>query len=643
MLCNRLQRLWGLRGAFRVIDLDHNYYLVRLADNHDYLRVVTGGPWVILDHYLTVEPWQPNFELSSHKVTSVVAWVRVPGLSTELYQREILREVCNRIGRMIRVDYSTQKTERGKFAKVAVELDLSKPLETEACVDGVWYPILYESLPQVCFGCGRAGHLMVNCRTTTPGSSPSPMASQQPAKPVLTTMAYASSRPISVPNPQGAIASQNPKYGEWILVPPRGKEVEEGDSIPAPVKQKTGSAIGMGYQGSMGASTSNTKLMGSDGNSVGKNKSSEPKKGVFITDYLTQMEDNEGLSVKRSRGPAGYTLTGDLLGQSAMDKSKRQVRSKKVLPKENGQGKTMDNIWAGVLAKEVPVPMSFMLMTIAQESPPVVPSPPPLKETMPTVEAAPASPMQVAFDERGQAHSDFSLITGVPPSLAVPNPGRTGGGSTAALAELENVDMQDDQGAGRERFRRAFRDLVFTHRPQLVILLETKVLFSAAFDIIRGCGFDRAEVEEVQGRSGGIWICWRQASVVVSVEQRHVQFLHVKVKFGNALSWFLTAVYASPTPSIRQEFWAATRAIASSILGPWFLIGDFNTYIDQTKKQGGLPVSLTMCHRFTSWIDDCQLMDIGFQGSKFTWEKQVGVARELVMEHLDRGLANQQW
>ncbi|KAJ4838031.1 hypothetical protein Tsubulata_019506 [Turnera subulata] len=75
---------------------------------------------------------------------------------------------------MVRIDYSTQRTERGRFAKVAVELDISKPLETEACVDGVWYPIVYESLPQVCFSCGRAGHLMVNYKADASGSPSAP-------------------------------------------------------------------------------------------------------------------------------------------------------------------------------------------------------------------------------------------------------------------------------------------------------------------------------------------------------------------------------------------------------------------------------------------------------------------------------------
>ncbi|KAJ4823013.1 hypothetical protein Tsubulata_009217 [Turnera subulata] len=223
MLCNRLQRLWHLRGEFRVIDLDHNYYLVKLANTSDYLHVITGGPWVILDHYLTVEPWQPNFAPASHKVTSVVAWVRVPGLSTELYQLAILKEVCNRIGRMVRVDYSTQRTERGRFAKVAVELDISKPLETEACVDGVWYPIVYESLPQVCFSCGRAGHLMVNCKADASGSPSAPVSPSSVSSDVPVQVAAGvteKDKRISV----DAVVTPKPKYGEWILVPPKTRQ-----------------------------------------------------------------------------------------------------------------------------------------------------------------------------------------------------------------------------------------------------------------------------------------------------------------------------------------------------------------------------------------------------------------------------------
>ncbi|KAJ4844294.1 hypothetical protein Tsubulata_048159 [Turnera subulata] len=70
------------------------------------------------------------------------------------------------------MDNSTQQTDRGQFAKAVVELDLSKPLETETCIDGTWYTILYESLPNVCFGCGRIGHNLAVCPAKNVVSTP---------------------------------------------------------------------------------------------------------------------------------------------------------------------------------------------------------------------------------------------------------------------------------------------------------------------------------------------------------------------------------------------------------------------------------------------------------------------------------------
>ncbi|KAJ4845758.1 hypothetical protein Tsubulata_047054 [Turnera subulata] len=531
MLCNRLQRLWGLHGTFRVIYLDHNYYLVKTANSQDYMHVMTGGPWVILDHYLTVEPWQPNFEPSSHKVTSVVAWIRVSGLSTELYQRAILREVC--------------------------------------------------------FSCGPAGHLMVNCRAETPIAASNPVVGQMPTHSVSTNLETIAVRPVPS-NPQRLVVSQNKKYSDWILEP------MEDSPAPAPVKQRTGSASRVDYQGTIGASTTKTEAVGSVGNSVGKTVSTGLSKGVFIADSSARAAEGDNMSVKRSRGPTGYTLTGDAIVQAALDKPKRQEKLKKAVVKESVQAKNVDNIWAGVLAKDAPVPVSFMPSAVSspavQASPATVLPPPQQGDSVPTVEVTSSSPMQVAFDLRGQRHSDsVSLVDVASRVLKEPDPDPIEGSNTAAFVTLGIVGVNEDkQGIARglveSDFGELSEDLVFAHRPQIVILLETKVLFSAAIDVIRGCGFDRSEVEEVQGRSGGIWICWRHASAVLSVELQHVQFLHVKVKFGNMQPWFLTAVYASPSPSIRQEFWAATRTIADSITRPWFLVRDFNTYIDQSEK-----------------------------------------------------------
>ncbi|KAJ4832592.1 hypothetical protein Tsubulata_023322 [Turnera subulata] len=404
MLCNRLSRLWGLRGEFRVIDLDQTYFLVRLADNYDYLRVMNGGPWVILDYYLTVEPWQLNFVPATHKVTSVVAWVRVPGLSMELYQLAILREVCNRIGRMIRIDYSTHKTEHGCFAKAAVELDISKPLETETCVDGVWYPIVYESLPQVCFSCGRAGHLMGACTATSHGLAAVNGSAARAVDSELPAGSLGPGQSAFVPSlAAGGVPST--KYGEWILVPPRSRPnnrkggagiqgstkdgplskgagsrfsvfgdvsaiSEEGQGL-APVKQKVGTVPTMIFQGSKGVNSGNiAKAPSSFGFMSGKGLSKGKAKGVFLSEPMLGVDESKGLAGKRPRGASNYTLNGEALVQGP------------------------------------PIPVSFGPLANPKAVPPITSATVPVVEKATNVDSSLSSPMNVAFDVRGHEHCD---------------------------------------------------------------------------------------------------------------------------------------------------------------------------------------------------------------------------------------------
>ncbi|KAJ4826878.1 hypothetical protein Tsubulata_026210 [Turnera subulata] len=516
MLCNHLPRLWGLKGSFRAIDLDHNYFFVKLSDESDYLRALTGGPWVIMDHYLTVEPWQPNFDPAGHRVTSVVAWVQIPGLSCELYQRDILRAVCDQIGRMVRVDYSTQKTERGKFANVAMELDLSKPLQTEACVEGKWYFIKYESLPQVPNG-------------------------GQPSE----------SGPVNEIPAGASTPATSSKYGEWILVPPRSRpgakktmqgQKDQRDNAPQMVtgsrfdalanSSKTGrtthsrSDAGAGSvllkDSSRGmprvAKGGVAKAPGTSVNpSNGKGKGTG-QMGVFSG----AMDIMETSAAKRTRGAQGYTISGETLMDSALATSRRvtKAKSKASASKRNEQGGS--NKWDAVLIKDVPIPLPFQVPTtvppaVVQESVEALLAPLSGRQ-----ESVSPLPMSVAFDPRGQGHGD------------VQDPGGSGG--TEAEPCLVNSNKNQ-----------AFRDLVVSHQPNLVVLVETKVQFSVADDALRACGFDSFVVVEVDGRAGGISIGWKRDMVTVSTLVCHSQFLHARVHFK----------------------------------------GDFNSYLDQTEKLGG--------------------------------------------------------
>ncbi|XP_070041410.1 uncharacterized protein [Nicotiana tomentosiformis] len=85
--------------------------------------------------------------------------------------------------------------------------------------------------------------------------------------------------------------------------------------------------------------------------------------------------------------------------------------------------------------------------------------------------------------------------------------------------------------------------------------------------------------------------------------------------------------------------WDSIYAMARDMTMPWLVGGDFNVIWDEEKKYGGLPVSLNETDDFQHYINTCNLFDLGFQGSIFTWWN--GRAEEnCIFKRLDRCLAN---
>lgn len=60
------------------------------------------------------------------------------------------------------------------------------------------------------------------------------------------------------------------------------------------------------------------------------------------------------------------------------------------------------------------------------------------------------------------------------------------------------------------------------------------------------------------------------------------------------------------------------------------------------KKKRGLPFQVHEVLDFTNFIADNALVDIGFSGSKFTWDNNQ-VSHERIWKRLDRVLVNIEW
>ncbi|XP_019171049.1 PREDICTED: uncharacterized protein LOC109166607 [Ipomoea nil] len=134
-LLQRLQRMWRTDASFDLISLDQDYFLVRFENLKDYESVKFGGPYMVFGHYLVSQEWVPNFVPKNNKVRKMLVWIRFPALPIEYFDDIFLKRIGTQIGRPIKVDTTTSLASKGRFARVCVEVDITKPLVSKFVLD----------------------------------------------------------------------------------------------------------------------------------------------------------------------------------------------------------------------------------------------------------------------------------------------------------------------------------------------------------------------------------------------------------------------------------------------------------------------------------------------------------------------------
>ncbi|KAI9124795.1 hypothetical protein K1719_004122 [Acacia pycnantha] len=212
-LTTRTQLMWKLKGSVHIMDMERSFFCATFALEEDYLKVLTGGPWMIYGAYLTVQPWSLDFNAQTDIVSKVVAWVRIPRLSIRYYHKSTLRAIGALLGEVVKIDYMTESRGRGKYARIAIIIDLLKPLIPCIKVDGRSFYMEYEGLPQICFKCGKYGHLKERCGDITQQGVSDRTHGHAPM--------VAPTSELQTTSPEDGVAGsggEGSQYGSWMIV-----------------------------------------------------------------------------------------------------------------------------------------------------------------------------------------------------------------------------------------------------------------------------------------------------------------------------------------------------------------------------------------------------------------------------------------
>ncbi|KAF7815243.1 RNA-directed DNA polymerase [Senna tora] len=198
------------------------------------------------------------------------------------------------------------------------------------------------------------------------------------------------------------------------------------------------------------------------------------------------------------------------------------------------------------------------------------------------------------------------------------SPDCASGGVQVKVVEHEKVVMHDNNlGTGSRTFPFLMRDMIRDNQIDVVALMETRSSGAKAEENMKNIGLDGCFKQDAVGYSGGIWVLWRTDKVDVEIIWAHHQMVHCRVKFSRENQFLCTFVYASPDCYKRDEAWELLRNLSTGIDGPWLVGGDFNVYLRVDEKKGGKDPNWRSMEKFNDCIEDCRLIDLGFNAEVF--------------------------
>ncbi|XP_018460144.1 uncharacterized protein LOC108831073 [Raphanus sativus] len=177
-LNRKLKELWKPKGSMFVMDLPRQFFMVRFELEEEYMAALSGGPWRAFGSYLMVQAWTPEFDPLKDDIVTTPVWVRLSHIPVNFYHKTILMGIAKGLGRPIKVDGTTLKFERARFARICVEVNLNKPLKGSVMINGERYYVSYEGISAICSTCGMYGHLVHACPRNATEKAPSQVNNQ---------------------------------------------------------------------------------------------------------------------------------------------------------------------------------------------------------------------------------------------------------------------------------------------------------------------------------------------------------------------------------------------------------------------------------------------------------------------------------
>ena len=151
-----------------------------------------------------------------------------------------------------------------------------------------------------------------------------------------------------------------------------------------------------------------------------------------------------------------------------------------------------------------------------------------------------------------------------------------------------NILMGNCRGDLKPDFKRKIYEMAVNHNLAIMVITKIKVGGGRAKRIITNLLFNGFITTETIGYVGGLWVLWKKDEADIDLLAATEQEIHATIKVCHSnLTWFISAIYASPCLAKRRLVWSNLLEIAKLHNHPWLMLGDFNEVLSSEEKYGG--------------------------------------------------------
>jgi len=138
----------------------------------DLRRIWSAGTVNLQQALLRLSKWTKDFNRYSQRQIHDSIWIRLIELPQEYWRERTLKEIANAIGTPIDLDGPTHSRAFGHYARILVDIDLSKRVFDEIMAEREGYvfkvEVQYERRPLFCHHCYVIGHNVTTCKWMHP-------------------------------------------------------------------------------------------------------------------------------------------------------------------------------------------------------------------------------------------------------------------------------------------------------------------------------------------------------------------------------------------------------------------------------------------------------------------------------------------